>query len=298
MILFTGASGFLGDNIYPVLSQKYEIETLGLSANDTYKIDFSREIPSFNKPYDIIIHAAGKAHVIPKDLKESDEFFQINLEGTKNLIKGLEQSAKLPKSIVFISTVAVYGVETGTNINEKNALLGNSPYALSKIQAEEFLLNWCSKNKVTLGILRPSLIAGKNPPGNLGAMIDGIKTGKYLRIGNGSAQKSVLMAEDIARIIPRLAEVGGIYNVCDNHHPSFAALEELIARQLNKKSPRSIPYRVAKSIALVGDIVGNKFPVNSCKLDKITQSLTFSNEKAKRELSWEPLDVLQNFRIS
>ena len=106
------------------------------------------------------------------------------------------------------------------------------------------------------------------------------------------------MAEDIARLIPKLAEIGGIYNVCDNHHPSFAELEGLISKLLNKKTPRSIPYLAAKSIALVGDCVGNKFPINSCKLDKITQSLTFSNEKAKRELNWEPLDVLQNFRIS
>lgn len=107
-----------------------------------------------------------------------------------------------------------------------------------------------------------------------------------------------MIIQDISRIIPQLAEVGGIYNVCDNHYPSFAELEELIAKQLNKKAPRSIPYWAAKSIALVGDIVGNKFPINSSKLDKITQSLTFSNEKAKRELGWEPLDVLQNFKIS
>ena len=51
-------------------------------------------------------------------------------------------------------------------------------------------------------------------------------------------------------------------------------------------------------MALAGDFIGNKFPINSSKLDKITQSLTFSNEKAKRELDWEPLDVLQNFKIN
>lgn len=297
MILFTGASGFLGDNIYPILSQKYEIDTLGLSAKDTYYIDFSKEIPVFNKPYEIILHVAGKAHIIPTSENEINQFFQINLQGTKNLCSALE-TIKLPKAMIFISSVAVYGAEFGTNINEEHALSGTSPYALSKIQAEEFLIDWCSKNKVTLGILRPSLIAGKNPPGNLGAMINGIKTGKYFRIGNGSARKSVLMAEDIARIIPKLAEVGGIYNVCDNHHPSFAELEDLIAKQLNKKAPRSIPYWAAKSMALIGDLVGNKFPINSSKLDKMTQSLTFSNEKAKRELNWEPLDVLQNFKIS
>lgn len=59
-------------------------------------------------------------------------------------------------------------------------------------------------------IIRPSLIAGVNAPGNLGAMVRGIKTGRYLSINHGKAKKSVLMAEDIARLIPKLAEVGGI----------------------------------------------------------------------------------------
>jgi GlcNAc-P-P-Und epimerase len=298
-ILITGASGFLGSIIsQTLLKNLHSITTIGITDTDNISCNLATSIPNLNSDFDLVVHIAGKAHVVPKNTIEAANFFQINLEGTKNLIKGIEQLEKLPKSIIFISTVAVYGVESGTNINEEHALLGTSPYALSKIQAEEYLIDWCSKNKVTLGILRPSLIAGKNPSGNLAAMIAGIKTGKYLRIGNGSARKSVLMAEDIARIIPRLAKVGGIYNVCDNHHPSFAELDELISKQLNKKAPRSIPYWAAKSIALVGDIVGNKFPLNSSKLDKITQSLTFSNEKAKRELNWEPLDVLQNFRIS
>lgn len=298
-ILITGASGFLGSIIsQTLLKNLHRITTIGITDTDNISCNLATSIPNLNSDFDLVVHIAGKAHVVPKNTTEAADFFQINLEGTKNLIKGIEQLEKLPKSIIFISTVAVYGVESGTNINEEHALLGSSPYALSKIQAEEYLIDWCSKNDVILGILRPSLIAGKNPPGNLGAMINGIKTGKYYRIGNGSARKSVLMAEDIARIIPKLAEVGGIYNVCDNHHPSFAELEELIAKQLNKKAPRSIPYWAAKSIALVGDLIGNKFPINSSKLDKITQSLTFSNEKAKRKLNWEPLDVLQNFKIS
>lgn len=298
-ILVTGASGFLGSNIITNLSDLYHnITTIGISENDSIHCNLATTIPKINSEFNWVIHIAGKAHVVPKDLKESAAFFQVNLEGTRNLIHGLEKSSKLPKSIVFISTVAVYGVESGININEDHSLSGTSPYALSKIQAEEYLRNWCSENNVTLGILRPSLIAGKNPPGNLGAMINGIKTGKYLRIGGGIAQKSVLMAEDIARLIPKLAEVGGVYNVCDNHHPSFAELDELISKQLNKKPPISIPYWAAKSIALVGDLIGSKAPINSSKLDKITQSLTFSNDKAKRELDWEPLDVLQNFKIS
>lgn len=71
----------------------------------------------------------------------------------------------------------------------------------------------------------------------------------------------------------------------------------MIAKQLNKRVPISVPYWMAKSMALIGDLLGNKAPINSLKLIKITRSLTFSNEKAKRELNWTPINVLINFKI-
>lgn len=294
--LFTGASGFLGKNIYPILSEKYNIETVGLFDNDTYKLNLAHIAPTLLKKYDIILHAAGKAHNVPKTEREKQLFFDVNLHGTINLCSALEK-AEIPKAFIFISTVAVYGIDFGENFTEEHPLNGNTPYALSKIQAESFLQEWCFLHNVTLGIVRPSLIAGKNPTGNLGAMIRGIQSGRYFRIGDGKTKKSVVMAEDIARIIPKLSIRGGIYNLTDDYHPSFAELENSIANQLYKKPPISIPYWSAKSIARMGDIIGAKFPLNSMILDKIIKPLTFSNEKAKKELEWQPMDVLRNFKI-
>lgn len=296
-LLFTGSSGFLGKNIITMLENVFEIYTLGLSDNDNYKVDISLDTPLLNQSFDVILHAAGKAHSVPKTLKEEEEFYRINFEGTKNLCKAFEKSS-LPKSFIFISSVAVYGKDEGIFIDENSPLLGNSPYALSKIKAETFLVEWCKKNNIILSILRPSLIAGQNPPGNLGLMINGIRTGKYLSVGNGKAQKSILMAHDIATVIPLLINKGGTYNLCDNRHPSFKELEILIANQLNKPRPKNIPYILAKLLAVIGDLLGKNAPINSKKLNKITKSLTFSNEKIKRELNWEPADVLSNFKIS
>ena len=149
---------------------------------------------------------------------------------------------------------------------------------------------------MTLGILRPSLLAGVGAPGNLGAMVNGIKTGKYLSIAGGKAKKSILMAEDIANLVPLVAEKGGIYNVCDDYNPSFGELEASIAKQLGKRKPISIPYWMAKCLALVGDVF-SFFPINSTRLEKIVTSDTWSNEKAKRELDWQPMDVLENYKI-
>ena len=295
-LLFTGASGFLGQNIRPILANNYEITTIGLTKEDTYTVNMANKIPVLTERYDVVLHAAGKAHVVPKTEAEKQSFYNVNLQGTKNLCKALEMSG-IPQSFIFISTVAVYGCEYGNNITENHPLNGDTPYALSKMQAEEFLTEWCSKHGVILSIIRPSLIAGPNPPGNLGAMIKGIKTGRYLSIGGGKARKSVLMVEDIARLVPLLVEKGGIYNVCDDEQPSFRQLENVICTQLGKRLPLSIPYWMAKCMAIVGDCLGKKAPINSLKLKKITESLTFSNEKVKRELGWKPTPVLENFKI-
>lgn len=295
-LLFTGASGFLGSNIRPILEKNYDVHTVGLTDEDDIKIDMAKEVPPVNTHYDVVLHAAGKAHMRPKTEAEKQVFYDVNYQGTVNLCKALEK-AGVPKSLIFISTVAVYGCDFGDLITEEHPLEGSNPYAKSKIMAEEYLTKWCNQNGVVLGILRPSLLAGHKAPGNLGAMVSGIQKGFYLNIAGGKVKKSILMAEDIAFLLPLLEEKGGVYNVCDTYQPTFGQISASVAKQLGKHKPVSIPYWMAWCMAKVGDLLGSKAPINSYKLEKMTKSLTFSNEKARKELGWEPLDVLTNYRI-
>lgn len=295
-LLFTGGTGFLGKNVMPLLKEKYEVTTCGITPDDMIKANFVSDIPELPEKYDIVLHACGKAHVVPKTEAEKKAFFDVNYQGTVNLCKGLEKVG-LPKALVFISTVAVYGCDFGDMITEDHSLDGETPYAKSKIMAEEYLTEWCKNHNVVLGILRPSLLAGKNAPGNLGSMVKGVKKGYYMNIAGGKVIKSILMAEDIARILPLVAEKGGVYNVCDTFQPTFGQISESVAKQLGKGKPINIPYWMAWCMAKVGDLLGNKAPINSYKLEKMTKSLTFSNEKARKELGWEPLDVLENYRV-
>ena len=291
--LVTGASGFLGS----ILIKSFKAsgtDIVGLSRKkQQINVELSQtfSLPS-NGLYNTVIHCAGKAHIVPRTPEEEQDFYKVNFEGTKNLCHALSGLNKLPQSFIFISTVAVYGVDKGENINENHPLNGNTPYAKSKILAEEWLQEWGKENKVVIGILRLPLIAGFNPPGNLGAMIKGIKSGKYLSIGKADARKSVVWAEDIAGIIPRLSEIGGIYNLTDGYHPSFGELESSIAQALGKKRPFKIPQFLANILGFVGDIVGTKFSINSDKLQKITSTLSFDDSKARNELNWKPTKVL------
>lgn len=295
-ILFTGANGFLGSHVIPLLRKKsFDVRTLGTQTGD-YVYDITKEMPFFDEDFDIIFHAAGKAHSIPSNYEEENEFYDINFEGTKKICKALEN--KLPKIFIFISSVAVYGIDSGVAITEQTPLNGTTPYAKSKIRAEEFLLQWSEKHGVQLYILRPSLIAGPEPPGNLGDMISAIKKGCYFNIGGGKALKSILWVEDFAEILVKtLDNKGGIYNVCDSRNYSFKEISTMIAKSMNKSTPHNIPFFLAKFFAVIGDVVGKGFPLNSNKLDKITKSLTFSNQKITSELGFAPSDVNKKFMI-
>ncbi|MBX9734180.1 MAG: NAD-dependent epimerase/dehydratase family protein [Chitinophagaceae bacterium] len=296
--LLTGFNGFLGSFIQEfILSNSlYELTRIGRSHMADMICDIVNEVPTFKQRYDVVIHAAGKAHQTPKNEKEDDEFYKVNVLGTTNLLKALELSF-LPKSFIFISSVAVYGLSKGSNIKEEALLLAEDPYGVSKIKAEKVVQEWCSIHGVICTVLRLPLIAGPSPPGNLGTMIKGIQKGYYFNIGGGGAKKSMVLATDVAKYILQAAQVGGTFNLTDGYHPNFNELSDLIAKQLGKNKVRNIPNFVAKSIAKVGDFFGSKAPLNSDKFKKITSTLTFDDSKARVTFGWNPTPVLEGLKI-
>lgn len=296
--LVTGGNGFLGIMLLRYLRNAgNKVYTLGKSNKNDLIRDLTKpfELP-LDQDFDIIVHAAGKAHSLPRTEIEEREFFDVNFEGTKHLCNALITSGIKPAGFVFISTVAVYGLENAVTIKEDAPLLGSIPYAKSKILAEQWLQSWALDHNIKLAVLRLPLIAGPQPPGNLGSMIKGIKSGKYLSIGNAAAKKSVVWAGDVAKIIPVAALKGGIYNLTDGYDPTFRELEDGIAVALNIRRVKKIPYWFARLLALAGDLLGKHAPINSDKLRKITSTLTFDSSQALELLNWQPTPVLDKIR--
>ncbi len=294
-ILLTGANGFLGEYIYQWMSLNHQVFTLCRSQTCDYVYDLADYIPNFKQDFEIVVHAAGKAHSIPKSDIEEKSFYEINVTGTNNLLKGLSKS--VPKQFVFVSSVSVYGLIEGQNINEESPLLAQDPYGKSKIESEDIIRKWCYKHNVICTILRLPLIVGANPPGNLGSMIRGIKKGYYFNIAGGNAKKSMVLASDITKFIFKVAEVGGTFNLTDGMHPTFNELSRTISLQLGRKFVPNMPLFLAKVLANIGDLIGDKFPINSNKLSKIMSPLTFDDTKAREAFGWKPKPVLESFKL-
>ncbi len=286
--LVTGGSGFLGKYIAKALTG--EVYSLGRSCQNQLVYDLSKEIPCLPE-VDMVVHNAGKAHIVPRTRAEEEAFYKVNVQGTKNLLTALDTCRDLPKSFVFISSVAVYGKEMGVLINEKIQLEGKTPYAKSKIEAEELLINWGKEKGVNVVVLRLPLVVGfPDPPGNLGAMLRGIRNGRYARIGDGNCRKSMVLATDVAALIPKLVGKKGIYNLTDRVHPTLVDLDSRIAKAFGKKIVQ-LPVKLVEWLAKIGDVFPF-FPVNSYRVHKLTASLTFDDQLAFEEIGWLPNPVL------
>lgn len=289
-IILTGFSGFLGTHILNFLQKEnYAVTKVGrdISSDIQYDLYTNNKI---NLEADIVIHAAGKAHFIPKTEKEKDDFFKVNYLGTKNLLNSL--NSKKLKAIIFISTVAVYGRETGELIDETSSLIGTSPYAKSKIQAENVLIDFGVNNNVKIIILRLPLITGDNPVGNLYNLTEVIKKGYYFRIGEGKAKRSLVSAKDVARVIPYLFGLNGIYNFTDCNHAMICQIDSIIAKRFKRKI-KKLPTGLMKLIGKLGDVF-SVLPFNSLMFEKLTKSLTFSSDKIFNEINYRPTNGLSD----
>jgi nucleoside-diphosphate-sugar epimerase len=284
--LITGASGFLGG--YLLHDFPKNAISIGRSESNQIKCDLSKKEPLLPDGIDLVVHAAGLAHSASSRI----EFYRTNVTATKNLITALSKSKNIIKKFIYISSVSVYGLEKGVNIDEKFPTMPTSPYGQSKLIAEFMLTNWATVNDVDLIILRLPLLVGKHPPGNLGRLISSVRSGWYLSIGGASQRRSMVLASDVAKLISTSALVPGIYNLTDGYHPSRAQLEREISLRTGKTIKFRIPALLALMLGKVGDLLPEFFPFKSTHYQKLTSTLIYNDSKAVDVLDWKPSQIL------
>ena len=148
-ILLVGRSGFIGSYLHDRFKDDYRITSVGYSRglieNNFHQLDltkekdveiFSKEIPSC----DILIFLVGLAHK-KGNLKDFNKFQLVNKQTLINIVSMLHNTNKLPRKLIFASTISIYGEKIDRDIYyEDSSKEPFSPYALTKLDAENFLL--------------------------------------------------------------------------------------------------------------------------------------------------------------
>lgn len=300
--LVTGGSGFLGRHLVAGLHEAgVEVTALGRGEQEFsgwIRADLTRPetLQLGRRPYHAVVHAAGLAHIAPRSREDSQRFFAVNARGTQHLLAALDRLPQAPEGFVLISTVAVYGRTAGELLNESTPAEAKDPYGASKIETERLVREWADARGVCCAVLRLPLVFGEDPPGNLGALSSAIRRRRYAGIRPGTARRSIVWARNVAGIIPRAAKTSGIYHLTDGEHPTLRQLELAYAAKYGVSAPPSLPRAAARLVAWAGDpltaLLGDRVPLNSRRFEKMTCTLTFSDDLARARLGWNPDRVL------
>lgn len=274
-ITITGASGFVGQNLQGYLKGSYQIYAFSLryKENQQFVIDS-----------DVIIHLAGKAHDLKKVSKPSD-YYEANYELTKQLFDSFLNSEA--KVFIFMSTVKAVADKIDGILTEEIVPNPKTHYGIAKHQAEEYILSKELPEGKRVYILRPCMIHGPGNKGNLNLLYQLVSKGIPWPLGEFENQRSFLSIENLCFVIKELLEnekiPSGAYQVADDQSISTNELIELLASSLGKKSTIwNINSLFIKTFARIGDFL--QFPLNSERLEKLTESYIVSNEKISKAI--------------
>ena len=201
-----------------------------------------------------VIHAAGRAHLFSYDQRRSP-FLADNAVGTANAVRAAADAAV--DHFVLVSSVAVYGrAGKAGPVDETVRCHPVSPYAVSKLEAEERAVEIAASRSLRLSILRMATLYGPGDPGNVLRLIRAIDRRRFVPIGDGSARKSLLHVEDAARACLDALRLPGspsrVYNVA-SHPCTMAEVVGLISRHLGRALPRlRVPVPLALALARAG----------------------------------------------
>jgi nucleoside-diphosphate-sugar epimerase len=283
-LLISGTTGFVGSNLVPYLVQKgYTIQPLSREAltNGNYSI-----APSI----DAVVHLAGKAHDL-KNVGDDAAYFTVNYEYAKQLFdQFLKSDAEV---FIFISSVKAAADAVEGVLMESDKANPITAYGRSKLKAEKYILTQPIPIGKRVLILRPCMIHGPGNKGNLNLLYKVVSKNVPWPLGVFENKRSFCSIDNLIFIIKELIEreniPSGIYNVADDEPLSTNELINLIAESQNRK-PRiwKLSKGFIERVAKIGDKL--HLPLNSERLQKLTESYVASSEKVQKALG-EPLPV-------
>lgn len=182
---------------------------------------------------DVVFHLA--AHIgIPYSYIHPNDVVQCNVNGTVHVLEACRRHAV--GRLVAFSTSEVYGTAQYTPIDEAHPLHPQSPYAASKVGADQICLSYARSFDLPVTICRPFNTYGPRQPARavLPTIITQALAGDVIRLGALTPRRDLVFAEDTARGAMLLAEcdaaLGEVVNLATGTDVSVGDLAEAVIR--------------------------------------------------------------------
>lgn len=303
--LVTGGTGFIGSHLVDeLLEQGYDVRALRrTTSNITFledkKLSFvvgdltDREsLVRACQQVDVVFHVAA----LPRDWGPRKTFFEVNFDGTKNLLDACVQH-KVPR-FVFMSSAAVYGFpKTRQPIAEEYPKNPTLNYGESKLCAEGLLWGYGMKYNIIVSAVRSPVVIGPRDRLISLFLINALQQKRLFFIEDGNQKISLSDGRDVARCL-RLAGESAKANNQAYNVKSFDSTPRQLIETLAERLQLPVPetHRSYLSAYVLASIVEGIWilrgkenpPITRHKVRVMSTPRLMNITKAAQELRYTP----------
>lgn len=307
-ILVTGGTGYIGEFFIPkLIDKKYKVTLLVRNLEKAKKM-FGDKVnyivgditnaDSLNgccENIDIVYHMVAKVgNDLPSE-KIYKEFEEVNVNGTKNMVK--EAKKAQVKKFIYVSSIAAMGIVNDEIITESSKCNPYLPYQKTKYEAEQFLLKEYEENKFPVIILRPTKVYGEGEHEySYLTQIKLCQKGINVIVGMGENFISNVCILDFVQSLELCIEngiYGNVYIISGKDSISAKEITKVISKSFNKKIINiRLPKWLMVSAAFVEERVllflKKRVVVTVRNIQAVSQNRIYDLSKSKNELKYEP----------
>ena len=257
-VLVTGADGFIGSHLVEKLIDKGDSVRAFCMYNsfgswgwldlisDEKKKNLDVVMGDIRDPFCVKNALKGTEKVyhlaaliaIPYSYKSPSNYVDTNIHGTLNVVQAAMELGL--SKVIHTSTSETYGSAQFVPITEDHPLVGQSPYAASKIGADQIALSYFRSFNTPITVLRPFNAYGprQSTRAVIPTIITQIASGKRkIRLGAISPTRDFNYVTDICDAFIAVGEsqssIGKVINAASNFEISIGETANLIANVMN-----------------------------------------------------------------
>jgi nucleoside-diphosphate-sugar epimerase len=298
-ILITGASGFIGRALTDALraagDEVVGIDRLGdpargvLCGDTTEPVTWAAHLAGV----DVVIHAAA----VVSNAVDLDEQWRVNVLGTQGVFAAAHDAGV--RRVVLLSSVRAFS-DTGfpDGVTEEHPVRPDgNPYVDTKIASEHVALQAHAAGAVQAVVVRPGDVYGPGSVPWILKPLDAIRAGQLLLPAMGRGVHSPVYVDDLVAGVLLAADApdaaGQVFTIAGPRGVTTAEYFGHLFRMLGRRGPLGIPTPAAIALAHTADAAnrlrGRRNDVNAISMRYLARSGTYSIEKARRVLGYEPV---------